>query len=105
MKDDHGLADQRYSPFAARVAAVGASLRDLAQASGRLTRYVPSLSGSLDAMRRQIALARDEAIDTVMIAPMIAGFAISTSWCARRPTWPSWRIRPSRARRASRRRC
>jgi S-methyl-5-thioribulose 1-phosphate isomerase len=75
VKDDHGLADQRYSPFAARVAAVGAMLRDLAPVSGRLTRYVPSLSGSLDAMRRQIALAREEAIDTVMIAPMIAGLA------------------------------
>ena len=39
IKDDHGLADQAYSPFAERVAAVAGSV-------GR-TRYVPSLSGGL----------------------------------------------------------
>jgi ribulose-bisphosphate carboxylase large chain len=69
VKDDHGLADQAYSPFAARVEAVAAALR------GSPTRYVPSLSGDLDAMRAQIALARGAGIDTVMVAPMIAGLA------------------------------
>lgn len=67
IKDDHGLADQAYSPFAERVAAVAAAV-------GR-TRYVPSLSGDLDAMRRQIDTARAHGIDTVLIAPMIAGWA------------------------------
>jgi ribulose-bisphosphate carboxylase large chain len=66
VKDDHGLADQRYSPFAERVAAI-------AGAVGR-TRYVPSLSGDLDAMRRQLDVARAHGIDTVLIAPMIAGW-------------------------------
>jgi ribulose-bisphosphate carboxylase large chain len=69
IKDDHGLADQAYSPFAARVEAIAAALRDGA------TRYVPSLSGDLDAMRRQIDMARTAGIDTVMAAPMIAGLA------------------------------
>jgi ribulose-bisphosphate carboxylase large chain len=69
VKDDHGLADQAYSPFAARVEAVAAALR------GSPTRYVPSLSGDLDAMRAQIAAARTAGIDTVMVAPMIAGLA------------------------------
>jgi len=67
VKDDHGLADQAYSPFAERVLAVAAAV-------GR-TRYVPSLSGDLDAMRRQIDIARANGIDTVLIAPMIAGWA------------------------------
>jgi ribulose-bisphosphate carboxylase large chain len=67
IKDDHGLADQAYSPFAERVAAI-------AGAVGR-TRYVPSLSGDLDAMRRQIDTARAHGIETVLIAPMIAGWA------------------------------
>jgi ribulose-bisphosphate carboxylase large chain len=73
IKDDHGLADQAYSPFAARVDAIAAALRSVAQASGRTTRYVPSLSGDLDSLRRQIAVARDAGIDAVMVAPMIAG--------------------------------
>jgi ribulose-bisphosphate carboxylase large chain len=75
IKDDHGLADQAYSPFAARVEAVAAALRDVVQSHGRAARYVPSLSGDLDAMRGQIALAKDAGVDTVMVAPMIAGLS------------------------------
>src|SRR6266852_613419 len=56
VKDDHGLADQAYSPFAARIEAIATALRR----QGSLTRYVPSLSGDLD---------------TVMVAPMIAGLS------------------------------
>jgi len=67
IKDDHGLADQPYSPFAERVA-------EIASAAGT-ARYVPSLSGDLDAMRRQIDIALRHGIDTVMIAPMLAGWA------------------------------
>ena len=75
IKDDHGLADQAYSPFAARVEAVAGALGAVRQASGRTTRYVPSLSGDLDCMRRQLAVARQAGIDTVMFAPMIMGFS------------------------------
>ncbi len=75
IKDDHGLADQAYSPFAARLEAVAAALRSIEQLRGRATRYVPSLSGDLDTMRSQIALAKDIGVDTVMVAPMIMGFS------------------------------
>ena len=71
VKDDHGLADQGYSPFAARIEATTSALRR----HGSLTRYVPSLCGDLDNMRAQIALARNGGIDTVMVAPMIMGFS------------------------------
>lgn len=71
VKDDHGLADQAYSPFARRVAAVAAALRK----TGRKTCYVPSLSGSLDQMRTQVEQAQKEGLDFVLIAPMIAGLA------------------------------
>jgi ribulose-bisphosphate carboxylase large chain len=75
IKDDHGLADQAYSPFAARLAAVTTALRAVARPDGRTARYVPSLSGDLDMMRAQIAAARDAGVDTVMVAPMIAGLS------------------------------
>jgi len=71
VKDDHGLADQDYGPFARRVAAVAAALRR----TGARTCYLPSLSGSLDAMRRQLRLARDEGLDGVLVVPMIAGLS------------------------------
>jgi ribulose-bisphosphate carboxylase large chain len=74
IKDDHGLADQAYSPFARRLEAVTLAL-DSVQRQSRTTRYVPSLSGDLDTMRAQIAMAKDAGVDTVMVAPMIAGLA------------------------------
>jgi ribulose-bisphosphate carboxylase large chain len=75
IKDDHGLADQAYSPFAARIEAIAPALRAVGQATGRAAVYVPSLSGDLDAMRRQVAMARQAGIDTVLVAPMIVGLA------------------------------
>src|SRR5262245_11563028 len=71
IKDDHGLADQAYSPFVARAETVAAALRK----HGGRTRYVPSLAGDLDSMRQQIVVAEGAGIDTVMVAPMIAGLA------------------------------
>jgi ribulose-bisphosphate carboxylase large chain len=75
IKDDHGLADQSYSPFAARLEAVAAALRKVERSGGAAARYVPSLSGDLDTMRAQIALAKDAGVDTVMVAPMIVGLS------------------------------
>ena len=71
IKDDHGFADQAYSSFAARVEAIAMTLRQV----GTRARYVPSLSGDLDAMRRQVGRARSAGLDTVMVTPMIMGFS------------------------------
>jgi ribulose-bisphosphate carboxylase large chain len=75
IKDDHGLADQAFSPFAARAAAVGRAVRDANAASGGRAIYAPNISGSLDDIRRQLAAVRDEGIEAVLIAPMIVGVA------------------------------
>lgn len=75
IKDDHGLADQAYSPFARRVPAVAEAIARANRTTGRNCRYVPSLSGTLDDMRRQIGVARTHGIGEVLIAPMIAGVA------------------------------
>ena len=74
VKDDHGLADQRYSPFADRIRACAAGIARGVRATGHPTRYIPSLTGNLDQLRAQAALARDEGLDCVMVAPMVAGF-------------------------------
>jgi len=75
IKDDHGLADQEYSRFADRIGACVAGVARARDATGHPTRYVPSLSGDLSAMRRQLELARGLGIDCALLAPMIAGFA------------------------------
>lgn len=73
IKDDHGLADQAYSSFADRVTAVSAAVRRAADATGKQTRYAPSLCGTLDDMRRQVDVCRANGVDTVLIAPMVVG--------------------------------
>ena len=72
IKDDHGLADQSYSPFAERVPACAEAVAAAASRTGTPTRYLPSLNGNL---RRQVALCRSCGLDTVLIAPLIAGLA------------------------------
>jgi ribulose-bisphosphate carboxylase large chain len=79
IKDDHGLADQAYSPFATRVRAITAALRVATAETGNPTRYIPSLSGDAGSMKSQVAVARAEGIDTVMLAPMVAGVSTMQS--------------------------
>jgi ribulose-bisphosphate carboxylase large chain len=71
IKDDHGLADQTYSRFDERISVVARSIA----ATGHPAHYVPSLSGDLGQMHHQVGLARSAGIDTVMIAPMLAGWS------------------------------
>ena len=73
VKDDHGLADQGYSRFADRVRACAAGVARAVRTTGHPTRYIPSLTGNLDQMRAQAAVAREAGLDCVMIAPMVAG--------------------------------
>ncbi len=73
VKDDHGLADQQYSPFDARVRACAAAVQEAAAAAGGRTRYIPSLSGNLDQLRRQLDLAAEVGVEAVLMTPMIVG--------------------------------
>lgn len=75
IKDDHGIADQTYSPFAERVPAIAGAVAKAAAQSGVATRYLPSLNGNLDSMRRQIGICRAAGLDTVLITPMLCGLA------------------------------
>ena len=71
IKDDHGIANQTYSPFAARVPVIAEAVAK----AGTRTVYLPSLSGHLEQMRAQIGVVRSAGLKGVLIAPMIAGFA------------------------------
>ena len=71
IKDDHGLADQAYSPFAERVPRVAEAVA-AARTEGK-TGYLPSLNGNLDQMRRQVEIVRAAGLDAVLIAPMTTG--------------------------------
>jgi ribulose-bisphosphate carboxylase large chain len=75
IKDDHGIADQAYSPFAARVAEVGRAVEEANAVKLGRTLYAPHLTGTLDDMRHQLDRVRAHGIGAVMIAPMIVGLA------------------------------
>ncbi|MBI1208138.1 MAG: ribulose 1,5-bisphosphate carboxylase [Azospirillum sp.] len=73
IKDDHGLADQRYSRFSDRVSACAGAVAAANARTGFATRYLPSLSGDLDHLRAQVACATAAGLDAVLIAPMVVG--------------------------------
>jgi len=75
IKDDHGLADQPAAPFADRVRAVQDALDRSRRATGRRSLYAPSLTGSHDAIRAQMRIARDCGVGAFMVAPMLSGVA------------------------------
>jgi ribulose-bisphosphate carboxylase large chain len=74
IKDDHGLADQAFSPFAARVPAVQRAIDEANRATGGNTLYAPTFSGGPAALAQQAALARDCGVRAALIAPMLVGF-------------------------------
>ena len=82
IKDDHGLADQAYSPFAVRVPLIANAVARAARSTGHPTRYIPSLTGDLEQMRARARIAVECGLDCMMVAPMVAGF--SSVWALTR---------------------
>lgn len=73
IKDDHGLADQSAAPFAQRVTACQRAIEEAQSVSGSRALYAPSITGSLEDMRRQLGVAREQGVRVALIAPMISG--------------------------------
>lgn len=75
VKDDHGLANQSYAPFGQRVAACAAAVRRANERSGTSTVYAPSLVGRPRDLAAMAAIARDEGVRVVLVAPLLVGAA------------------------------
>jgi ribulose-bisphosphate carboxylase large chain len=73
IKDDHGLANQSFHPFAERVRACQKAVRDANRKTGRQAIYVPNLIGTPTVVLEQLKFAQDEGVCAVMIAPMLLG--------------------------------
>jgi ribulose-bisphosphate carboxylase large chain len=76
IKDDHGLADQSYSPFAQRVAACQRAIARAEHETGRRHIYAPSLVGSPQALAQQVRIARAEGVGAVLLAPALIGMPV-----------------------------
>lgn len=75
IKDDHGLANQEYSPFKDRVPAVQRAVDDANKETGGHTIYAPTISGGPREMAYQARLARDCGVKALLAAPMLLGLA------------------------------
>lgn len=81
IKDDHGIADQRYAPFADRVPRVQRAIeranREKREADGALAGhrsiYAPTLSGGPRRLAAQLAIVRAEGVGALLCCPMIIG--------------------------------
>lgn len=73
IKDDHGLADQAFAPFAERVALVQRSVARANHETGRRAIYAPSVSGGPARLAEQARVIRDEGVQMVLACPMLLG--------------------------------
>lgn len=73
IKDDHGLSDQPYCSFEARVTACARAIENVERETGNRSLYVPNINGTPDEMRKQVEIAGSLGIRAVMLAPMLMG--------------------------------
>ena len=73
IKDDHGIANQAFAPFAERVPAVQKAIAEANRESGGHTIYAPTFSGGGHSLIEQTRIARDCAVKMGLVAPMLIG--------------------------------
>lgn len=76
IKDDHGIANQDYAPFAARVVACQRAVSCANAARGGHSIYAPALSGGPRQLRQQIHVVREEGVGMVLACPMLLGLPV-----------------------------
>jgi ribulose-bisphosphate carboxylase large chain len=82
IKDDHGMGDQTYAPFAKRVAACQKAV------AGTGTLYAPHLTGGPKALAAQMDVVEGEGVGMVMISPMLLGMPVMQELVAERVRVP-----------------
>jgi ribulose-bisphosphate carboxylase large chain len=88
IKDDHGLADQAFSPFQARVAACCDAVARANRQTGGRSRYFPNVTGPADQLLERAAFARDAGAGGFLVAPGLCGFDGMRLLSERFPTLP-----------------
>jgi len=73
IKDDHGIADQGYSPFAQRVDAVQRAVERANRETGGASIYAPSVSGGPTRVAGQLRDAHRAGVRCVLACPMLLG--------------------------------
>ncbi|MFZ5828098.1 MAG: RuBisCO large subunit C-terminal-like domain-containing protein [Bacillota bacterium] len=74
IKDDHGLADQPFSPFVDRVARCAEAVERANRETGRKSIYMPNVTAPADRLQRYARKARELGAGGLLVAPGLAGF-------------------------------
>jgi ribulose-bisphosphate carboxylase large chain len=88
IKDDHGLANQPFHPFAERVRACQQATREANRKTGRQSIYVPNIIGTPTVVLEQLKIAQAEGVCAVMIAPMLLGLPFMAEIAANHASMP-----------------
>jgi ribulose-bisphosphate carboxylase large chain len=76
IKDDHGIADQRFCRFDERVKRCAEAVRRANRETGGSSLYVPNVSGPSDKMAERVQTARKAGAQGLLIAPGLTGFDV-----------------------------
>lgn len=74
VKDDHGLADQKFAPFRERVKACCDAAKAAYEKTGQKSLYVPNVTAPFNELRERALYARECGAGGIMIAPGLTGF-------------------------------
>ena len=74
IKDDHGLADQPFCPFEARVLRCAAAVAAANRETGHRCLYAPNVTAPFDELLRRARFAREAGAGALLVAPGLAGF-------------------------------
>lgn len=88
VKDDQGLADHAFCPFAARVQACLRVAAEVADETGHHALYVPNLIGTPSKVFEQLRIAEDCGARAVMVSPWLLGLPTFYELCAERASLP-----------------
>jgi ribulose-bisphosphate carboxylase large chain len=73
IKDDHGIANQAFSPFESRIPAVQRAIAEANRETGGRTLYAPTFSGGSRALAEQTRIAKEHGVKMALVAPMLIG--------------------------------
>lgn len=76
VKDDHGLVDQKTSPFEERLKACVQAVGEANAKSGGKTSFVPNITGLAPSIIEQAKRAQEAGAGAVMIAPALTGYDV-----------------------------
>ncbi len=74
IKDDHGLANQPWAPWAERVRAASAAVRQVVEESGRACVYMPALNVPADRIHDAAHFAKEAGAGALLVLPGLTGF-------------------------------